>query len=379
MTLVLSEEHRMLQQAARDFFTDRQPVKALRALRDTRDPVGFDPALWRDMAGLGWTGILVPETYGGSEFGYQGLGQVLEEAGRTLAASPLVSTVLFAGPLIVAAGTDPQRSELLGAIARGERILTVALEEGFRHAPHHIALRAERADGGYVLTGEKTCVLDGHVADEVIVVARTTGAEDAREGLTLLRVAGESPGLTRTRRWLVDSRNMADLRFAGVRVGSEAVLGPVDGAWPLLERALDGARAGLAAEMLGSGLEAFERTLAYLKLRVQFDVPIGSFQALKHRAALMFCEIELARSAVRAALAALDAGRDDVPLLASLAKAKACEMLELVTNEAVQMHGGIGMTDAEEIGLFLKRARVAQQTFGDAVYHRDRYATIRGF
>jgi acyl-CoA dehydrogenase len=177
---------------------------------------------------------------------------------------------------------------------------------------------------------------------------------------------------------MVDSRNAARLRFERVRVPAEALLGTADAAFPALDHALDGARAGLAAEMLGGIQEAFERTLAYLKLRRQFGVPIGSFQALKHRAAQMFCEIELTRSAVLAALAALDAGDGDAALLASLAKARACDTFELVSNEAVQMHGGIGMTDAEEIGFFMKRARVAQQTFGDAGFHRARYAALRG-
>lgn len=379
MSMLLTEEQRMLKTAARNFFREKQPVKALRRLRDEQDPIGFDWTIWREMVELGWTGVLIPEIYGGAGFGYQGLGQILEEAGRTLAASPLVSTVLVAAPLVLAAGNEAQKAELLGAIAAGVRIVALALDEAPRHAPATIALRATPNGNGYLLNGTKTFVLDGHIADEIIVVARTAGAPGDTQGLTLFRVRSDTPGLVRTRTIMVDSRNAAQLTFDNVAVAAPAVLGPVNEAFRYLDPVLDGARAGLAAEMLGSALEAFERTLNYLKMRVQFGVPIGSFQGLKHRAAQMFCEIELTRSAVLTALTALDEHRDDVPLLASLAKAKACDTLELVSTEAIQMHGGIGMTDAEEIGFFLKRARVAQQTFGDALFHRDRYATLRGF
>lgn len=379
MTLVLTEEQRMLKSAAHDFFSRRLPVAALRRLRDEDDPRGFDAGAWREMAELGWAGVLVPEAWGGTGFGYLGLGQVLEEAGRTLAASPLVATALVAAPLIAACGTPAQRASRLPPLATGERLYALALEESPHHAPAGTALRATRDGDAWVLDGTKHHVLDGHVADEIIVVARTAGAPGETSGLTLFLLPGDAPGLSRTRIRMVDSRNAARLAFERARVPASALLGSVHEAFPALDRALDGARAGLAAEMLGGALEAFERTLAYLKLRRQFGVPIGSFQALKHRAAQMFCELELTRSAVLAALAALDEGDAEASLLASLAKARACDTFELVSNEAVQLHGGIGMTDAEEIGFFLKRARVAQQTFGDARFHRARYAALRGF
>jgi len=379
MTLLLNDEQRMLKSAARDFFTTRLPVAALRRLRDEDNAEGFDRAAWREMADLGWAGVLVPETWGGSNFGYTGLGQVLEEAGRTLAASPLVATALVSAPLLAACGSPAQKDALLPALTAGERLCTVALEEGPRHAPATVALRATQEGDRWVLHGTKTFVLDGHVADDLLVVARTTGMPGDEHGLSLFLVPGEFPGLRRIRTRMVDNRNAARLVFDGARLGPDALLGAADAAFAPLDRALDGARAGIAAEMLGGCLEAFERTLNYLRFRRQFGVPIGSFQALKHRAAQMFCEIELTRSAVLAALAALDAGDASAPLLASLAKTRACETFELVSNEAVQMHGGIGMTDAEEIGFFLKRARVAQQTFGDASFHRDRYARLRGF
>ncbi|NQV20644.1 MAG: acyl-CoA dehydrogenase family protein [Rhodospirillales bacterium] len=379
MSMLLNEEQTLLKDAAHGFFEEKLPIPALRKLRDDKDTTGFDRDRWREMAEMGWAGVLVPEAYGGVEFGYKGLGQILEESGRTLAASPLVSTVLLCAPLVLAAGNEIQKQEVLGAIAGGERILALALEETQRHAPTRIATTAEKSGDGYRLNGAKTFVLDGHVADQLIVIARTSGANDDPRGLSLFLVDGNAKGLTRRRTVMVDSRNAANITLDNVDVGADALLGPLDDGFAVLEPVLDGARIGLAAEMLGNGLEAFTRTLEYLKMREQFGVPIGSFQALKHRAALMFCEIELTTSAVLEALTALDEKRNDVPQLASLAKAKACEMLELVSNEAVQLHGGIGMTDEEEIGFFLKRARVAQQTFGDAIFHRDRYATLMGF
>ena len=375
MSMLLNEEQTLLKDSARGFFEEKLPIAALRALRDSKDQTGFDRDLWGEMAEMGWAGVLIPEAYGGVEFGYKGLGQVLEEAGRTLAASPLVSTVLLCGPLILAAGSEEQKQEILPAIASGDRIMALALEEAPRHAPTKITTRAEKITDGYSLCGQKTFVLDGHVADQLIVVARTSGEPGDQHGLSLFVVDGNAKGLTCTRTVMVDSRNAANLTLENVPAN---LLGPMDEGLSVLEPVLDGARIGLAAEMLGSGLEAFERTLEYLKIREQFGVPIGSFQALKHRASLMFCEIELTKSAVLEALTALDENRNDIAMLASLSKAKACELVELISNEAVQLHGGIGMTDEEEIGFFMKRARVAQQTFGDAGFHRDRYATLMG-
>ncbi len=379
MSLVLNEEQTILKRAAHEFFAERMPVSALRKLRDDGGQDGFDRAAWRDMVDMGWAGILIPEDFGGAGFGHKGFTGVLEASGRVLAASPLLSSALLGASVVLAAGNEAQKKALLTAVARGECVLALALEESPRHQPHTIETRVERNGDGYVVNGAKYFVFDGHVADRLIVVARSSGSVTSRDGITLCLVARDAPGLTVTRTTMVDARNAANIVFDGVQIGVDAILGDVEGGYAALEPALDAARVGLAAEMLGGGLEAFERTLAYLKMREQFDVPIGSFQALKHRAALMFCELELTRSAVLAAANALDEDSATRAELASLAKAKACDMLELVSNEAVQMHGGIGMTDAEEIGLFLKRARVQQQAFGDASFHRDRYATLKGF
>jgi len=378
MALVLSEEHRMLADTAREFLRERAPVAALRALRDRDDPTGFDRDVWKAMAGLGWAGILIDERFGGSGFGFTGLGVVLEESGRTLAASPLVSTALIGASLIARLGTDEQMRRHLPEIAVGRMVTSLALEEGPHHRPGHIECAARLEGGSFVLDGEKTFVLDGHVADVLLVAADGGGG-----GATVFLVPAGTPGLEVARLRMIDSRNAARIRLRSVRLEANAVLGGPDAigqAARALEESLDRARIGLAAEMLGGTSEAFERTLAYLKVREQFGVPIGSFQALKHRAAACFCEIELARSAVMAALEAVE-GEDEeaVQLLASLAKARLSDTYHLVAGEAVQMHGGIGMTDEEEIGFFLKRARVAEQTFGDGKFHRDRYARLGRF
>ncbi|MCC6717881.1 MAG: acyl-CoA dehydrogenase family protein [Acetobacteraceae bacterium] len=379
MAMILSADAKMVRETAHDFFREKSPILALRKLRDSADPDGFSRALWREMAELGWSGFLVPEDHGGSGFGHVGLGQVMEAAGRTLAATPLLGTALIGAVAIDRGGSEAQKAAHFPGLVGGETIFALALEEGAHHAPYRIATTAKKSGGGWVLDGAKQFVLDGHVADTLIVVARTSGGPRERSGITLFLVPGNAPGVSRRRSIMVDSRNAARITLAGVAVDGEAVLGPVDGGADLLDGILDCARAGLAAEMLGSSAEAFERTVQYLKDRKQFGVPIGSFQALKHRAAQMYCEVEATRSAVTAALDALDSGANDASLLASLAKAKANATARLTGDEGIQMHGGIGMTDEHEIGFFLKRARVAEATFGDAAFHRDRYAAVSGY
>lgn len=379
MPLILSSDTQMVRDTAHDFFKERAPITALRKLRDTNDPDGFSRALWREMAELGWTGFLVPEDHGGTDFGVLGLAQVMEAAGRTLAASALVSTALVGASLLSMAGSDDQKSEHLPPLVAGERLFALALEEGSRHQPYRIATKAEKQGASYRLNGQKVFVLDGHVANFLIVAARTSGGRDNRDGITLFLVPGDAAGVTRPRTIMIDSRNAAQVRLDNVTVGPDGVLGRIDGGADVLDRVLDRARACLAAEMLGSAAEAFERTVQYLKDRKQFGVVIGSFQALKHRAAQMFCEVEVTRSAVIAACSALDENTNDAAALAVLAKGKANDTLDLCGNEGVQMHGGIGMTDEHEIGFFMKRARVARATFGDTAFCRDRYATLLGY
>ena len=379
MPLVLNEEQRLLKDTAREFLDGNAPVEALRKLRDERDPLGYARDLWQQMAELGWASIILPEQYGGLEFGFIGLGVVMEETGRSLTASPLLASAVVGASTILLGGNEEQNESLLPLIAGGELTTALALEESHHHRPTHIATRAVQEGDAFVINGKKTFVLDGHSADQLVVVARTDGAERDSDGLTLLLVDREAEGVTVQRTIMADSRNAANIRFEGVRVPAEATLGEVGNGWEILEPVLDRGRVALAAEMMGLSLEAFERTIAYLKEREQFGVLIGSFQALQHRAAKMQADIELCRSVLLQTLTAVDETPDQLPILASLAKTRLNELAKLVTNEAVQMHGGIGVTDELEIGFFLKRARVGMQIFGDTGYHKDRYSTLCGY
>jgi alkylation response protein AidB-like acyl-CoA dehydrogenase len=375
---VLTEEQTMLRDAAKGWTQDSAPVTALRKLRDSGSRQPCDPATWSEMGAMGWAGVIVPEDHDGSAFGYLGLGLILEETGRNLVASPLLSTALVAASALVLGGSDAQKAAWLPKIATGEIVASLAVDEGPHHAPLNTALSAARSGDGFVLNGTKTFVIDGDAADLLVVTARTSGAPGDGDGITLFLVPGDAKGVTRTHLALIDSRGAAQISFDGVEVGADAVLGEVGKGWAILEPVLDRAYAGLAAEMLGTATAAFEITLDYIKTRTQFGQLIGTFQALQHRAAKLFTDLETTRSCVEAALEAADAG-GDTRLLASLAKAKATEVLHLASNEMVQMHGGIGMTDEHDSGLYMKRARVAETLFGGASFHRDRYARLSGF
>ncbi|HBX72189.1 MAG TPA: acyl-CoA dehydrogenase [Halieaceae bacterium] len=379
MALVLTEEQIMLKESAAGLLAQKAGVAQLRALRDAGDARGFTPEVWQDIATMGWPGIAIPEAYGGLGYGYTGLGLVLEQVGRHLSPVPLQSTVLLGGTLINELGSEAQKQSLLPAVAAGELHVSLALQEGPQHAPEDTALKAETAGAGYRLQGGKCLVLDALAAQQFVVIARTSGAPGDSVGLTAFLVAADAAGLTVEQRSLVDARGVGALELNGVEVAASAVLGEVDAAWDGLSRSLDIANIGLAAELLGVATEAFERTVEYLKERKQFGKVIGSFQGLQHRAAELFAELELARSIVLKALQAIDADDPQLPLLASAAKAKLCEVAQRATNEGIQMHGGIGMTDEYDIGFFIKRARVAQHTFGDYNYHLDRFAQLSGF
>ncbi len=379
MALVLNEEQRLLQDTARDFLCKYAPVASLRKLRDEHDPIGYAPDLWRQMTEMGWASVIVPEAYGGLEFGFLGLGVVLEESGRTLTASPLFASAVVGASAVLLGGSEKQKQLLLPQIASGDLTLALALEESHHHRPTHIATTAKMEGDDFVLNGHKCFVLDGHSADKLIVVARSSGTESDSTGLTLLLVDRNAKGISCHRTVMADSRNAANITFENVIVPAGDILGAVDKGWSILEPVLDRGRVAIAAEMMGCALEAFERTVAYLKEREQFGVLIGSFQALQHRAAHMQSELELCRSVLLQALSTADDAPEQLPLLASLTKARLNVLVKLVTNEAVQMHGGIGVTDDLDIGFFLKRARVTMQIYGDTGFHKDRYATLCGY
>jgi acyl-CoA dehydrogenase len=382
MALALTEEQEILQRTAREFVQGKSSFKRIRALRDDPTGQGFSPDLWREMAQLGWLGIVVPEEYGGAGLGWTELMVVVEELGRGLMPEPMIGTVLLGSTALLLGGTAAQRQAHLPAVVAGERRLALAYQEsGGRYDHEHVETRAERAGDGWRLSGSKIQVLDGQVADWFIVSARTASGPRDAAGVTLFLVAREAKGLVVERQHRVDARGAAVVRLDGVTVGTGDVLGAAGEGVALLGSVLDRAAIGLSAEMLGGMAACFEMTLDYLKTRKQFGVPIGSFQALKHRAARLFVELELARSIVHAAHAALDEGADDgrVARLASAAKARCSDAYRLVGNEGVQMHGGIGMTDEHDVGFFLKRARGAEVTFGDAAYHRGRVARLDGY
>ena len=381
MPMILNDEQNMLRDSAKSFCEENAPIGQLRKLRDDDSADGFDRDTWSQMVELGWAGIPFPEEHGGLAFGYKGLGVVTEETGRTLAASPLFATVWLGGTIVNLGGSDAQKAALLPKIAAGELLLALALEESHRHDPYGVATSAQASGDGYTISGSKKFVLDGHVAEKLIVAARTSGATGDRDGISLFLVDAGADGVTVTRTKMVDSRNAANVELADVSVSGDALIGELGKGADVLDPALDIARIGIAAEMLGSTQECFDRTVQYLKDREQFGVPIGSFQALKHRAANMFCEIELSKSCVLEALTALDEERDreEVAKLASLTKAKVGETFHTVSREGIQMHGGIGMTDEFDIGFFIKRAAVTEQTFGDVNYHRNRYGELEGY
>jgi alkylation response protein AidB-like acyl-CoA dehydrogenase len=379
MSLVLSEEQALLKETAAEFMQEKAPASHMRELRDTKDELGFSRSLWKEMAELGWTGILLPEEYGGSDLGFAELGVVLEECGRTLAPYPFLSTVVFGASAIALGGRDHQKQAILPGVAKGETLLAFAFQEKPRFAPYDIATHAKATSDGYELTGEKLFVLDGQVADHLIVAARTSGGPDDRDGITLLLVDPGAPGVDITRTLMVDSRNAARVRFENAVVSSGDVLGEADRGADLLDALVERGTVALSAELLGIIHEVFERTVVYLQTREQFGVPIGSFQALKHRAAHMFSEVELSQSIVLEALRAVDEERPHRERLVSAAKARCSDTAGLVTREGLQMHGGIAMTDEEDIGLFLKRAKAAELTLGDGIYHRDRFARATGF
>jgi alkylation response protein AidB-like acyl-CoA dehydrogenase len=368
MPLVPTEDETLLADAARGFFARAAPVSAFRALRDSRAPERYSPALWAQMAQMGFPGALIPQTHGGSGFGYAGAGLIAEAAGRTLAASPLLSSALAAEILLRDGDADQQA--LLPGVADGSRLIAFAIDEAVRHDPERLSAGAFAECDGFILDGVKRLVVDGAAARTLIVAATS------QAGPTLLLVDVETPGVSVEPLNLIDSRNAADISFAGVRVGSSAVIGRPGAAAATIDHALDVGRALLSAELLGCAQEAFDRTVAYLKEREQFGVKIGSFQALQHRAARLHMALELARGVVLKALRALDARDAEATLIASVAKAALTQTARRVLDEAVQLHGGIGVTDDFDIGLFLKRVRAAGDLFGDDAFHKERLARL---
>ena len=378
MSLVLNEEQVFLKDSAKKFASEKTPTTHFREVRDSEIDNCYDDKIWQEMVSLGWTGILVPEEFGGSNFGVAGISSILEELGRTLTPSPLFSTAVV-GVSLIKHASDAVKKDILTKVVQDGLRLCFAIEESNHHDPVKISCEAKKDGSDFIISGEKSFVIDGGFADKVIVACRTSGEEGAKDGLSLFVLDSDSNGLTITPTKMVDSRNAANMKLENVKVSSDMLIGKEDDAYEIIESVLDISRAAISSEMLGSALQAYEITLDYLKEREQFGSKIGSFQALQHRAAIMFSELELCKSCVIESITSFDEGGNDSERLASLSKAKVGEVFHLISNESVQMHGGIGVTDEYDIGLYLKRARVAEQIFGDSNFHKNRYAELTGY
>jgi alkylation response protein AidB-like acyl-CoA dehydrogenase len=379
MALVLTEEQSMLRDSARGLISDKAPVSHLRHLRDSKDATGFSRELWAAFAEMGFAGLLVPEEFGGSALGCVEAGVVMEEIGRTLVPSPFLSTAVVAVSALTRGGSAAQKSEHLPKISAGSLLAVLAVDEGPKHRPAQTNLQAVRSGNGFKLSGAKSFVVDGHTADLLIVAARTAGSAGERAGLTLFLVSPKSKGVAIERTAMVDSHNAARIDFDNVEVDADGVLGEVDQGDRLLEGVLNIGRGAVASELLGLSEEVFGRTVAYLKERKQFGKAIGEFQALQHRAAQLYIEIEITRAAVLKAQQALDGDIEKSAAAVAVAKARAGATATRAVQEGVQMHGGMGMTDQFDIGFFMKRARVCEELFGDANYHADQLARMRSY
>ncbi len=371
MPLYLNEDQAMLRDTARSFMAEEGAIaKQLRHYRDTGCSDGFGHGLWKQFAELGFTGILIDEADGGLGLGHVEAGIVLEEIGRNLTPSPfLVTAVAFVEAL---RGTGHRERWYPGIIA-GETVAALAIDEGPKHRPEAIAMRAERSGNGFKLSGRKQFVVQGASADVTLVAANSD------EGLSLFAVEKGAAGLEVEGVRLADASIGARLTFDDVEVDADAVVGEVGGGAAVLSRVLAAGRTGAAAELVGIGSAAMDMTVDYLKQRKQFGKLIGEFQALQFRAAHLYSELEIARAAVLKAQQLLDEGSADAEAMVAVAKAKAGRASQLAVQEGVQMHGGIGMTDEYDIGLYMKRDRVLNELFGDPAYHADRLARMKGY
>ena len=379
MPLYHTEDQAMLADTARQFMADEGGIaKQLRHYRDMNCKDGFGHALWKSLAELGFTGILVSEADGGMGMGHVEAGIVLEEIGRNLTPSPFLTSAVAAATAL-GAGSDELRGRYLPGLLSGDSVFAVAIDEGRKHRPERIATRAERSGNGFKLNGTKACVLQGGSADMIVVAARTAGSDEDEGGLTLFAVPKDAAGLSQDAVRLVDSSMATHLKLDNVQLDADAVIGEVDGGREVLNRVLNAGRVGAAAESVGVAAGAFDMTTTYLQQRKQFGRLIGEFQALQHRAAHLYSEIEIARAATIKAQQLLDAGSEKADLMVAVAKAKAGKAAGLAVKEGVQMHGGIGMTDEYDIGLYMKRDRALAEFMGDTYYHAERVARLSGY
>ncbi len=374
MALTLTDDQTALRDSARDFLSEQSPVSALRQLRDSADADGFSRPLWARFAEMGYTGVLVPEVHGGLGLGHVEAGVVMDQIGHQLCASPLLASAIVATTALKLAGSAAQQAAWLPRLAAAEAIATLAVDEAAKHRPQQLATTARTEGGSWLLDGAKTLVLDGHVADVFIVAARLGERETG-----LFLVDAKAAGVAVERTLMVDAHNAARVQFKAVQLGADALLGTPETGAAILAATLDAGRCAAAAELLGLADEVFARTLDYIKQRKQFGKLIGEFQGLQHRASMLYADLEISRAALIKAQQALDADIHKAGKAVAVAKARAGRSATTAVQEAVQMHGGMGMTDAFEIGFFMKRARVLQELWGDSNFHVDAFASHQGY
>lgn len=379
MALALNEEQTLLRDSAHSLVADKAPIAHFRKLRDDNDTKGYSPDLWKTFSEMGFSGLLVPEEFGGSGLGLVEAGIIAEEIGHTLMPSPFFATGVLTTSALNRVGSKAQKAKYLPKIAEGSLLGALAIDEGGKHRPQTIRLKAARSGNGFKLNGTKAFVVDGNVAGVFIVAARTAGSDSDAKGVTLFAVDAKAKGLSIERTAMVDAHNAARLTFDNVEIDADSVLGEVDGGSEALGGVLNVGRAVMSSEMLGTADECFGRTMQYLKERKQFGKLIGEFQVLQHRISHLYIELEITRAAILKALQTLDEDFDNADLVVAVAKARAGTTGTLAVQEALQMHGGIGMTDQFDIGFFMKRMRVCQELFGDSNFQSDRFAKLKSY
>jgi alkylation response protein AidB-like acyl-CoA dehydrogenase len=379
MSLLFTEEQSLLKESAAAFVQGKRDLNALRVRRSSPGVPHFDREIWSEMVELGWAAIPFEEAWGGLGLGFAELGIVMEELGRGLVPSPLLSTVVLYGGVIEIAGSSEHKRRILPEVIAGNRLGSFAYLESARHDPLHVETTLKSQLDGYRLTGCKNLVLDGGSADEFVVLAREEGQPGDDDGLRLVLVPADSEGIELENYLLIDGRSASNVHFREVVVEDDWLLtgaGPVAG---VLDQVFDRAAVTLSAEMIGGIQSVFDMTIEYLKVREQFGAKIGSFQGLKHRAARWFCEVELSKAIVLKALRAIDENSAETLQIASACKARLSDTAQLSGKEGIQMHGGIGVTDEHDVGLFMKHGRVAEMMFGDSRFHQLRFASSNGY
>ncbi len=376
MNFGFSDEQEMLRATARKFLENECTSAFVRQRME--EPAGFTDEFWSKLAEQGWLGLVYPEAYGGSGLGFVDLTVLMEEMGRVVMPGPFFSTVLLGGLAILEAGSAEQKKEWLPRIAAGQARLALAwMEPSARWDAGGITATARKAGGDWVLSGTKLFVLDAHVADALVVAARSAAGPEPEQGVGLFLVPRNAPGLeVKLLPTMDQTRKLCEVALRDVRVPASAVLGEADGGWPPLDRVVQRATVALCAEMCGGAQKVLEMTTEYAKIRVAFGRPIGSYQGVKHKCADMLVEVENAKSLTYYAAWALDESAPEARLAASMAKAYVSDAYRRVAGDGIQLHGGIGFTWEHDLHLYFKRAKFGEFTFGDATYHRERVAQL---